>query len=326
MPKVSVIIPVYNTQDYLKKCLYSVCNQTLKDIEIICINDCSTDNSHEILKEYSKNDSRIKIIDFKENKGAAIARNTGIDEAKGEYIGFVDSDDFIDLDFYEKLYQKAKECSSDLVIGNIKTILNGEEISNNADFKIFCKERLLYGLFPLGLYKLNLLLRYNIQFIDGYIIGEDRLLPIMACYYAKNFEIVEDAFYHCFKRDNSATKNINDRKINDYILTSRQVLEFVNSVNFKDNQYNAIFRQFWDGTLNLFVFSSGNTFNNLCEFCEYQYLITKNKNLFSKIDIDIIKIAKFRDITKLSNLLKVICQRNLFKDLRFNHISTKKDV
>ena len=82
--------------------------QTLSDIEIICVNDCSTDNSFEILKEYASKDDRIKLIDFKENKGAAVARNTGIDEAKGEYIGFVDSDDFIDLDFYEKLYKEAR--------------------------------------------------------------------------------------------------------------------------------------------------------------------------------------------------------------------------
>ena len=106
--KVSVIIPVYNTEKYLEKCLYSVCNQTLSDIEIICINDCSTDNSREILNKYAADDERIKIINFEENKGAAAARNAGIDAATGEYIGFVDSDDYPDLDFYEKLYNKAE--------------------------------------------------------------------------------------------------------------------------------------------------------------------------------------------------------------------------
>ena len=89
MPKVSVIIPVYNTENYLRKCLDSVINQTLDDIEIICINDCSTDNSLNILKEYASKDERIKIIEFKENKGASVARNTGIAESNGEYIGFL---------------------------------------------------------------------------------------------------------------------------------------------------------------------------------------------------------------------------------------------
>ena len=104
MAKISVIIPVYNTEKYLRRCLDSVCNQTLSDIEIICINDCSTDNSLEILREYSAKDERVKVIDFKKNKGAAVARNIGIDEAQGECLGFVDSDDFVDLDFSEKLY------------------------------------------------------------------------------------------------------------------------------------------------------------------------------------------------------------------------------
>ena len=115
MPKVSVIIPVFNTEKYLRKCLNSVCNQTLKDIEIICVNDSSTDDSLEILKEYAAKDERIKLINFIENKGAAAARNAGIDIARGEYIGFVDCDDYIDLDFYEKLYSKAIELNFECV-------------------------------------------------------------------------------------------------------------------------------------------------------------------------------------------------------------------
>lgn len=119
MPKVSVIIPVYNTEKFLRKCLDSVCNQTLQDIEIICINDCSTDGSLEILREYAGKDNRIKLIELLENCGAAKARNIGIDIAEGEYLGFVDSDDFIDLDFYKKLYGKAKETDADAVKGKL---------------------------------------------------------------------------------------------------------------------------------------------------------------------------------------------------------------
>ena len=102
MPKISVIVPVYNVEKYLARCLDSIINQTLADIEIICINDGSTDNSLEILNDYAKKDSRIKIID-QTNAGLSCARNAGMQIAQGEYIGFVDSDDWIDLDFYEKL-------------------------------------------------------------------------------------------------------------------------------------------------------------------------------------------------------------------------------
>ena len=107
MYKVSVIIPVYNTEQYLNKCLDSLVNQTLKDIEIILINDGSTDNSQNIIDEYSaKYPDKIKSF-IKENGGQATARNLGITKATGEYIGFVDSDDWIELNMYEELYNKA---------------------------------------------------------------------------------------------------------------------------------------------------------------------------------------------------------------------------
>ncbi|MDR3257037.1 MAG: glycosyltransferase, partial [Endomicrobium sp.] len=122
--KVSVIIPVYNVEPYVKDCLDSVVNQTLKDIEIVCVNDGSTDNSWRVLEEYAARDSRIKII-TQANQGLACARNNGIKVAKGEYIGFVDSDDWISLDFYEKLYDNAKIENADVCVGNVKSYING---------------------------------------------------------------------------------------------------------------------------------------------------------------------------------------------------------
>ena len=113
-PKVSVIVPVYNTEQYLKRCLDSICFQTLKDIEIICINDASTDDSLHILKEYALLDNRIKIVNFEQNQEVSHARNTGIEMARGEYIGFVDSDDTIESYCYEKLYNSAKESDADI--------------------------------------------------------------------------------------------------------------------------------------------------------------------------------------------------------------------
>ena len=121
MSKVSVIIPVYNVEPYLEKCLDSLINQTLKDIEIICINDCSTDNSLNILEQFKNKDERIKLINLKENKGAAAARNEGLKIAKGEYLGFVDPDDYVDLNFYEELYKKAKQDDADIVKAKRKT-------------------------------------------------------------------------------------------------------------------------------------------------------------------------------------------------------------
>lgn len=114
MAKVSIIIPTYNVEMYLVECMESVIHQTLKDIEIICINDGSTDGSLEILKSYAQKDDRIVLVD-KENGGYGIAMNIGLEKATGEYIGIVEPDDFVKLDMYESLYQIAKDNNLDFV-------------------------------------------------------------------------------------------------------------------------------------------------------------------------------------------------------------------
>ena len=113
--KVSVIIPVYNTENYLRACLDSVVNQTLRDIEIICVNDGSTDNSLSILKEYAQKDSRIVLINQK-NAGVSVARNNAIAVAKGEYLAFLDSDDWFEPDAVETAYFKISQDKTDVVI------------------------------------------------------------------------------------------------------------------------------------------------------------------------------------------------------------------
>ena len=106
---ISVIIPVYNVEKYLSQCLDSVINQTYKNLEIICVDDSSTDNSLEILKEYAQKDTRIKIIKNEKNLGLGLTRNEGVKVAKGEYIHFLDSDDWMNLNAYEKLFDTVKK-------------------------------------------------------------------------------------------------------------------------------------------------------------------------------------------------------------------------
>ena len=114
MPKVSIVIPTYNVENYLCECMESVVNQTLRDIEIICINDGSTDGSLKILREYADRDERVILID-KKNEGYGVGMNTGMDIATGEYIGIVEPDDFVPLTMYEDLYNIAKENELDFV-------------------------------------------------------------------------------------------------------------------------------------------------------------------------------------------------------------------
>ena len=119
MVKVSIIVPVYNVEKYISRCLNSLINQTLDDIEIICVNDCSTDNSFETVKEYAVKDSRFVLIEHEINQGLGSARNSGIGIASGKYIIFIDSDDYIDTDYCEKLYNTAKKYDADIVVTNL---------------------------------------------------------------------------------------------------------------------------------------------------------------------------------------------------------------
>ena len=140
--KISVIVPVYNTESYLRECLECIINQTFKELEIICVNDCSTDNSLEILKQYAEKDKRIKIINHEANKGLSAARNSGIKEARGKYIAFVDSDDRVDLNFFEKLYESITKTNSDI---SAATILRVHKNIKKIRVK-FDEERTYYSL------------------------------------------------------------------------------------------------------------------------------------------------------------------------------------
>lgn len=136
MPEISVIIPVYNVENYLEKCMDSVCNQSFGDIEIICVNDGSTDGSLDILKEYGQKDNRIEIIDQK-NQGLGAARNIGLKHANARYVCFLDSDDYLDTTTLEKLHFNASSNDSDMVLFKFQTFDDNENVHNRSvEFKI----------------------------------------------------------------------------------------------------------------------------------------------------------------------------------------------
>ncbi|MGL5050852.1 MAG: glycosyltransferase family 2 protein [Fusobacteriaceae bacterium] len=133
--KVSIIVPAYNVEKYIKRCLDSLINQTLKEIEIIVINDGSTDFTGNIVKDFLKKDNRIKYIE-QENRGLAGARNRGLKEAQGKYINHLDGDDYIDKNYYEDMFRHAEESNLDVVVSNfIKESLYKAEIKQDFDIK-----------------------------------------------------------------------------------------------------------------------------------------------------------------------------------------------
>lgn len=259
MIKISIIIPVYNTEKYLKKCLDSIINQTLKSLEIICIDDCSTDNSLNILKEYQLKDNRIKIIEQKENKGQGVARNLGLNIAEGEYIGFIDSDDWIDLNFFEKLYFAAKKYNSDVALAANVRIGNGrtkkrldfknEEIYTNIEDK-FNISKLLKNPCPTNkIYRREFLIKNNIIWPAG-CYCEDKLFVTKAVYYANSLVCVPDIYYYYYRNPNSTVNTRTKKHLiklkHDKNLAKCAVISFLKEkkLKFADKKYWADKKEF----------------------------------------------------------------------------------
>ena len=242
MPKVSIIVPVYNVEKYLEKCLDSLINQTLKDIEIICINDGSLDNSINILEKYAIKDNRLKIISQK-NAGLSAARNTGINAASGDYIGFCDSDDWVSLDFYEKLYKCAVQNNTDIACGEIIKIRKGKEKKfltyNNETIAKTYLEKLQscnvpdYSYAWNKIYRLSKIKKHNLYFEEG-ITYEDIIFSPQALFYLDKTVTIKNTYYYYLSRKTSITHNSNND--HDGIKSSEFAKNFIQShgVNIDD--------------------------------------------------------------------------------------------
>lgn len=213
MAQISIIIPVYNSEKYLQKCFDSITNQTFSDFEVIVINDGSKDNSGEICDHYAKIDSRFKVL-HKKNEGVSIARNTGIEHASGEYITFIDSDDWVDEDYLQMMMSVATT-GCDLVVsgivcnytnGEIKTLTidNAYFPSNNIDhLHSLIKSRLYYG--PCNkVYKADIIKSNKITFPQGISYGEDRIFNYQYIGYVDKIQALSYAGYHYLKLDNGS--------------------------------------------------------------------------------------------------------------------------
>lgn len=245
MTKLSIIVPVYNVEKYLPKCLESLIKQTLKDIEIICVNDGSMDNSLAILKEFASKDSRIRIID-NQHQGVAKTRNTGIEQSTGEYIGFVDSDDYIDIDFFEKLYNSATKSNSDIAIASIlkhKNFFNiynakytKEETAITIQDKIkLCEDKKHFFFYAWNkIYHSGFIKENNIKFSEGQIY-EDVMFAIKALYYSNKIISVYGTKYHYIEHENSLTKykDKTGEKEHDLVKAYSELQEFCNSKNIE---------------------------------------------------------------------------------------------
>lgn len=209
---VSVIIPVYNTEKYLKKCIESVINQTYRNLEIICIDDGSTDRSLNILKQFESKDNRIRIIQ-QENKGVSAARNIGIDNTNGKYLMFVDSDDWIESNMVAELFSLAEREDTDVIISgilyeNIKEKTKFYKIPKSPNW--LSHENIL-ALIPNKFHKSKLIKKYNIIFNTEIKMSEDFLFNMEVLAKSHKVCIMPKIFYHYILHGNNTALNLKNR-------------------------------------------------------------------------------------------------------------------
>ena len=248
-PKISVIIPIYNVEQYLEECLTSVTEQTFEDMEIILVDDGSTDRSTEIIQNFAKKDKRI-ILCSQANKGVSTARNTGIRRAKGEYILFVDSDDKIaQSDSLKILYQMAVETNADLVLGNASywypdgsvrpAFYRGEMNAISGLSGEICFEKLMEKwVFPPVVYlffvKRKLIIENKLFFKCG-IIHEDELWCVKTMFYAKQVSLIHLNYYLYRQREGSIMHSNNNLfRIKSILIVSKELRKFASELNEKN--------------------------------------------------------------------------------------------
>lgn len=250
--KVSIIIPVYNVERYLTRCLDSLINQTLKDIEIICINDGSTDSSLKILKEYQQKDNRITIID-KENQGQSIARNIGISKSIGEYIGFVDSDDWVDLDFYEKLYSSAIKHNADIAVAGIIRLhkynkknhlkINNESITEDFEKKLKLCDIPDKSYVWNKIYKSDKIKEYNLKFKEK-MIYEDVIFTPEVILKLNKLVTVPNIKYYYWRNPNSTVTQRNEKAKQDSVYAHKYAQDFFKEHGIDTTTYSTTTKRY----------------------------------------------------------------------------------
>lgn len=251
-PLLSVIIPAYNVEKYIDHCLNTVTNQTYKNLEIIIVDDGSPDNSGKIIDDWSKKDCRIKVI-HKENGGLGFARNSGLEIATGDYIAFIDSDDYIDLNMYETLINKAIETKSDIVYCGFHKEVNYDSFEDISDFSteitfnenqildlslafvrknpIIAKEKLAMSVWH-SIYRKNVI---KVNFYSERVVGsEDLHFQISAVLNSKKITFIPDCLYYYRYNGNSLTQNVKF----DIFFRYKKLREYIDALYIEKGFHN----------------------------------------------------------------------------------------
>lgn len=284
MCKFSVIVPVYNVENELNRCIDSILQQSIDNFELILINDGSTDNSGSICDKYDKKDKRVKVI-HKKNGGVSSARNAGLDVAKGEYIVFVDSDDYVTCDYLEKLYNP----NVGIVLCGIKHIMTNKN-------KIIVLDNKIYGTFEIGeeiinqiietkfintvyskMYHKEIIQKNNIRFMEDMIMGEDTIFIIDYIKHIKNMEVKKDVVYNYISSEKETLSTFNENST--YYLERLDEYIEENLLKYYKIQPNEVFKKRKWGKYEWAIFQTIKS-NNMSFLKKRKLLkmVFKNKN------------------------------------------------
>ncbi|GAA0768001.1 glycosyltransferase [Clostridium subterminale] len=313
MEKISVILPSYNVEKYIGKCIDSLINQSYENIEIIIVNDGSTDRTLEVAKEYSKVDSRINIIN-QENKGVSCARNNAIKKSTGSYIIFIDPDDYLHEDFVKSLYDRLVESNSDLTIcghtkvyDNLyktksktsKTIFKGDEIFK----EYFIGESTLTVLMCDKIFKSKIIKENNIYCPEEVTSGQDQVFILEYLVYCNSVSTIDNNYYYYYQRVGSKSKRY------EYHIFERTItkLEYLKRILVENSLYDK-FERYFKIRLYMNLFSQGlllYTYNFEKNFKSTFKILKKdsvryiNKNRFSML-LDILLLSKLNIKEKIA--------------------------
>lgn len=299
MAKVSVIIPVYNSEKYVEKCVRSVMNQTYRDLEIIIVNDGSTDSSGEILERLGEEDKRIRLF-HQENGGVAVARNRGLEDTTGEYLTFVDGDDYIAEDYIERLYAYAVEKGAELVICGLTYV---DEEGNSlgkvtpGEYRRFEHEEWTFRISAVcsHFYQSNLWEKYNIRFQPGER-GEDMPISLFFSAVCDKIATISDTGYFYVQHQESAIHNF--RGLRNFSLPYQaleQMIQKIQSIGIVNSpEFCELFVLRILSTC-LFQLSPGASKEKMKELCDFivrildtyfpGYYRNTKARLFAKLDI-----------------------------------------
>lgn len=255
--EISIIVPVYNVEKYLKECLDSILRQTFRDYEIICINDCSTDNSLQVLKEYEKEHMEIKVINNPINKGLSYSRNIGLEIAKGKYIAFVDSDDYLIVNALEILHKEAEEKELEILYfdkeiiyedawknqriyttsdkNDYLGIYTGKELFVRLSEKVESINPNAYTQFFLR----DFLIKNTIKFYER-IVHEDYLFYFVCAMNARRVAIMNRKLYVYRKREGSITSTIDEKRKQSVFIVFIEILNYWKNNKFTEKEHIAI--------------------------------------------------------------------------------------